>query len=211
MEQVRINTKQIHGITESLKNIKIKDSYKNREFITFQAKREKKIIAYLFSAAICHQTQSLINSDKNLIGWNYLEYVFANLAKSDSKLLDIKYINSKTTDELIVEFEKLFPESDEKPQCTLNNLPERIGLLKDIGQVLKEKYESQIERLINKSEMRLFNNGKGFYELLNDFKAFQDPLKKKSTLFIKLLYQSGIITVLDSYKFEPLMDYHMQR
>jgi len=211
MEQVRINTKQIQGITESLKNIKIKDSYRNREFITFNSKREKKIIAYLFCAAICHQTQSLLNSDKNLIGWNYLEYVFSNLAKSDSKLLDIEYINSKTRDELIAPFERLFPENDENPQCTLDKLPERIGLLKDIAQVLQEKYESQIEKLINKSEMRLFNNGKGLYELLNDFQAFQDPLKKKSTLFIKLLFQSGIIYILDSEKFEPLMDYHMQR
>jgi len=211
MEQVSINIKQIQGITERLKNINIKDSYRKREFITFDSKREKKIIAYLFCAAICHQTQNLLNSDKNLMGWNYLEYVFLNLAKSDSKLLDIEYVNSKTEDQLTIEFQKLFPESDENPQCTLDKLSERIGLLKNIGQVLQEKYESQIEKLINKSEMRLFNNGKGLYDLLSDFKAFEDPLKKKSTLFIKLLFQSGITCVLDNERFEPLMDYHMQR
>ena len=211
MEQVRINSKQIEGINERLKNIKIKDSYRNRDFITFDSKREKKIIAYLFSAAICHQTQNLINSDKNLIGWNYLEYVFSNLAKSDSKLLDIEYINNKTVDELIMEFQKLFPESNNNSKCTLDNLSERIGLLKNIGDILQEKYNSQIEELINKSEMKLFNNGSGLYELLNDFQAFQDPLKKKSTLFIKLLFQSGIVCILDCENFEPLMDYHMQR
>jgi len=211
MEQVRINISQIEGITERLKNIKIKDSYKNREFITFDSRRDKKIIAYLFCAAICHQTQNLINRDKNLIGWNYLEYVFSSLAKSNSKLLDIEYINNKTTDELIIEFQKLFPESKDNSQCTLDNLPERIGLLKNIGEVLQERYNSQIEELLSKSEMRLFNNGNGLYELLNDFEAFQDPLKKKSTLFIKLLFQSGIICILDSENFEPLMDYHMQR
>jgi hypothetical protein len=203
--------KQIEGITEKLEDITIKDSYRNREFITFNAKRNKRIIAYFFCSAICHQTYSLVNRDKNLIGWNYLEYVFSNLAKSDSELLDIEYINRKTKDELITEFQQLFPESNENSQCTLDNLCERIGLLKNIGQILQDKYNSQIEMLINKPEMKLLDNGKGLYELLNDFQAFKHPLKKKSTLFIKLLLQSGIIHILDEEKFEPLMDYHMQR
>lgn len=211
MEQVNMNIKQIELIAEKLKDIRIKDSYRNREFITFNARRDKKIMAYLFCSSICHQTHSLINIDKNLIGWNYLEYVFLNLAKFDSKLLDIEYINRKSKNELIIDFQQLFPESNEIAQCTLDKLPERIDFLKDIGQILQDKYECKIENLINKSEMKLFDNEKGLYELLNDFQAFKDPLKKKSTLFIKLLFQSGIIHILDDGKFEPLMDYHMQR
>ena len=87
MEKVIINIKQIERLTEKLEDIRIKDSYRNREFITFNAKRNKKIIAYFFCSAICHQTYSLVNRDKNLIGWNYLEYVFLYI------IIDIKHIN----------------------------------------------------------------------------------------------------------------------
>jgi len=211
MQRVSINIKQIEHISKTLKDIRIRDSHKNREFVTFNAKGDKKIIAYLFCSAICHQTHSLINIDKNLIGWNYLEYVFMNLAKSDSKLLDFEYINKTSEDELSIEFQQLFPESNESTLCTLDKLTERVRLIKNIGQVLQNKYKSRIENLINNSEMKLFDYGKGLYELLNDFEAFKDPLRKKSTLFIKLLFQSGIIRILDSERFEPLMDYHMQR
>ncbi len=41
--------------------------------------------------------------------------------------------------------------------------------------------------------------------------AFVDPMKKKSTIFIKLLEQGGLIEVKDPENYLPMMDYHMQR
>lgn len=211
MSRVKINLTQIERVSDRLKGLKIKESHRNRDFITFNADRKEKIMAYLLCTAICHQTYTLVNKDKNLVGWNYLEYVFSNLAKSNSRLLDIEYINSKSDSQLTSEIEKLFPEGNKNSQCTLDKLSERVILIKDIGETLKNKYNSNIENLIEEIEIRLSNKGKGIYELLNDFKAFQDPLKKKSTLLIKLLYQSDLINIYNFKDFKPLMDYHMQR
>lgn len=211
MEKIKVNGEQTVKIGQALKDFRIKEEYKNREFLTFQSVHEKKIVGYLFCAAICHQTYSLVNKSKNLVGWNYLEHVFSNLAKEDSNLLSIEYVSGREERELISEFGKLFPEVDGSERCTLDKLPERIALVKNIAEVVNSRFNGEISRLKEELEKGFSRGGNEVYEIMRGFKAFQDPLGKKSTLFLKLIYQSGLVDVQGYNEFKPLMDYHMQR
>lgn len=194
-----------------MKNVGIRDTHGNRSFITFQAPSEKKLLAYLLCSAICHQTHNLKNADKNLIGWNYLEHVFEKLAIEESSLLDLKYLYEMSNHELQVEFEKLFPESETNSKSSLDRIEERINLIKNVVHIITSAGYNSIHTYFKRCDGYLYNNGTGLYETLSNMEAFKDPLKKKSTLFIKLLDQSGLINVKDPEHYEPLMDYHMQR
>ncbi|MBU0530577.1 MAG: hypothetical protein KKC05_02785, partial [Nanoarchaeota archaeon] len=65
--------------------------------------------------------------------------------------------------------------------------------------------------LIKQSNNLLINKGQGLYELLDKFEAYRDPLKKKSTLFIKFLVEADLFEIKDTENLVPMMDYHMQR
>lgn len=211
MDRIEINMQQLNKVAESISSIGISDEHANRPFIVFESTKELKTKAYLFCSAICHQTHSLRNESKNLIGWNYLEYVFEHLAKKNSPLLDIDYICESPSDKLEKEYAQEFPLSDSDTQSSLDKISERVELIKDIAQYIKKAgYESVLD-MFNQSEGKLIGHDSGLYSQLSKMRAFKDPLRKKSTLFIKLMNQSGLIQVKDPENIEALMDYHMQR
>lgn len=220
MRQVKINTIQCKKIGEILKTLEFRPNFYNRRFLKLKSDKEKIILAYLFCSAICHQTHSLWNAKLNLKGWDYLEFVFGNLAETDSKLLDFDYLNSITSAKLAEKLKPFFSEDGNPDNCTLDKLVERSDFILDITKVLKDKYQGKITNLIKISDGFLSsqptrssasNNKTGLYILLRGFKAFKDPQKKKSTVFIKLLVNSGLINIKDLENFVPDMDYHIQR
>lgn len=211
MKQVEIDKIQCQKIGEIVKNLKFRSDFYNRKFLKLKASKEIIVLTYLFASAICHQTHTLWNSKLNLKGWDYLEYIFGQLAEENSELLDIEYLNSLSTKKLSGEFKKLFSENGESKNCTLDRIDERSDFILDIARVLDKKYQGKISNLIKLSNGYLVNKNSGLYELLKDFKAFQDPTFKKSTIFIKLLSESGLIKIKDPKNFVPAMDYHIQR
>jgi len=211
MDRIEINMQQVRKVAESISSIDISDEHANRPFIVFESTEDLKTRAYLFCSAICHQTHNLRNESKNLIGWNYLEYVFEHLAMSNSPLLDIDYICESASDKLEEEYAQEFPVSDSNVQSSLDRMSERVELIKDIAQHIKNSGLKSVLDLFNQSEGKLIDNNGGLYSQLSKMRAFKDPLRKKSTLFIKLMNQSGLIHIQDPENIEALMDYHMQR
>jgi hypothetical protein len=65
--------------------------------------------------------------------------------------------------------------------------------------------------LLEKSKGYLVKSNHGLYKLLEEFKAYNDPLKKKSGVLLKFLIQSEILKINDSENFIPIVDYHMLR
>ncbi|EKD56800.1 MAG: hypothetical protein ACD_58C00092G0014 [uncultured bacterium] len=217
MKQVEVDKIQCKNIGEIVRTLKFRPEFYDRKFLKLNANKEKTMLAYLFASAICHQTHSLWNAKLNLKGWDYLEYVFGSLAKKNSKLLNIDYLNSITRIELSEKLKPLFSEDSDPNDCTLDKLIERSDFILDITKVLYKKYNSKLSNLINisggylKHKISKSDNQIGLYNLLRDFKAFQDPTCKKSTVFIKLLVNSGLIQIKDPKNFVPDMDYHIQR
>ncbi len=101
---------------------------------------------------------------------------------------------------------------DKNPDhCTLDRIEERTLMLLEICRSVKTQYNSRISNLIDASEGRLINQGRGLYETLPRLMAFSDPQKKKITFFLKLASDAGVINIKDPENLVPIMDYHMQR
>ncbi len=211
MEQVSVNEYQSRKTGLVLNKYGIRPSFYNREFLSFQAVREIKLRVYLFSAAICHQTYSLVNTKKNLYGWDFMEYAFLQMAKQKSFLFN-ELSNRPVTNEEVKNLLSLFFSHDGKPQhCTLDTLDERAEMLTEICNYTTKHYNGSIEALIDSCNNKLYDSGKGIYELLGQFAGFKDPWKKKITFFLKLASDARVLHISDTENIIPIMDYHMQR
>ncbi len=84
-------------------------------------------------------------------------------------------------------------------------------MLLEICKVVRTQFNGSVSDLIDGCGGRLINGGKGLYEVLLQFTAFSDPLRKKITFFLKLASDAGLIRIKDPENLIPIMDYHMQR
>jgi len=205
---IELNIKQVQRLSQEISKLKLKDSYLNRPFISFESKSDLKANAYIYASAICHQTHHLKQEDLNLVGWNYIEHVFSTLAVQGSDLLKFNTIESMKVEELASTLEQLFPIRNNTSETSLDRSLERAQLLKNICVKMHEhNYKSALEFVLKVGPLGI----EKLYESLSELEAFKDPYKKKSTLFIKLIHQSGLVYIPDVDQAQPLMDYHMQR
>jgi hypothetical protein len=208
--RVAVNVDQCKSIGGVLQTLSIKPSVYQREYFRLNVSAEMKLRMFFFSIGICQQTHTLISKKLNLLGFNYLEKVFADLAKADSELLDPFFVKDQTPQSLSKRFSTLFSETGDPKDCTLDRLDERSRLCIDMSQKLVEHYAGQICTLIAKCQGYLAGE-QGIYRLLSDFEAYSDPFKKKSSLFVTFAHQVGLFEIKDLEHLIPVMDYHMQR
>lgn len=210
IKKAEVNVQQCKVIGQMLRNLVIRPSAYEREYITFKAAPEIKLMAYLFSVAICHQTHTLINKRLNLVGFNYLEKVFVDLAKAHSELLDPAYVGRLSKQTLSSRLGLLFSDTGDACDSTLDRLTERSELLIEMSQKLGERHSGHISTLLTTSQGYL-SGDQGIYRLLSDFEAYSDPFRKKSTLFVTLAQSAGLLAIQDINHLVPIMDYHIQR
>jgi hypothetical protein len=185
--------------------------FRERPFLRQKADNESIARCCLFSVSICHQTHKLYNSDLDLYGWDYLEHVFCMLGQSNSPLIDPSYIISEDHNSLKRKYEELFPESSENRQTTLDQIDERIELLKETALFICQSHKNNVIYFYESTGNKLLNNGVGFYDQLLNTTTFADPWRKKSTFLLKLLIDCKLYQVTDIENLVPIMDYHMQR
>jgi hypothetical protein len=210
-DKVIVNEPQCKLIGERIKPLQFRKNHFERPFLAFPADDETKLRAYLFSAAICHQTHSLANKRKNLKGWSCLEDVYTSLGIANSSLLDPAFLASLSPEDLSVRLKPLFSDDGNPENCTLDRLVERSNFLIQTSKLLNNKYAGRVENLLARSNGFLINNGTGLYELLGESEAYADPLRKKSTVFVQLINSANLFKIRDPEHIEPVMDYHMQR
>ncbi|MEL9908400.1 MAG: iron-sulfur cluster loop [Desulfurococcus sp.] len=75
----------------------------------------------------------------------------------------------------------------------------RTILLRDLGLKISKLYEGRVTRIIEASRGRLYGSlmEPGFIDLLRVFRAYEDPVEKKSLLLAKFLAKRRIFTPLD--------------
>ncbi len=209
---VSLNKDQCLKVARHLKKFKIRQSFYDREFLNFNAPEETRLRTYFYSVAICHQTHKLYNRKLNLWGWEYIEHMFIQLGKSNSPFLQRGIVCSMSFSNLCNRLASLFSDDCNPLNTTLDRIGERASFLAEADYFIENKYNGSIKNLISSSKNTLISkNNNGLYEQLSNFKAYSDPLKKKSTFLIKLLGDAGLIKVKDPENFVPIMDYHMQR
>lgn len=208
---VNPNHVQCLKVAACLKTYKFRDWFLKREFLNFEAPVETKLRTYFYSVAICHQTHKLYSKKLKVWGWEYIEHVFTQLGKNNSPFLQPGIISSLSFNDLCNRLAALFSDDANPLNTTLDRIGERASLLAEADYMLENHYKGSIRNLINASKLKLINSGKGLYELLEGFKAFSDPMRKKSTFMLKLMQDAQMIKVKDPQNFVPIMDYHMQR
>lgn len=208
---VEVNIKQSEKVGKILKEIKIRNSFYNREFLTVDTNRETKIRMCLFSAAICHQTYTLYHNTKDLYGWDFMEFAFVEMIKNNAALLEPSFLALADFYEIKYLLQAYFSPDKRPDNCTLDRLDERTEMLKELGTEIQNNFDGKTTKFIDQSEGLLFNKGLGLYETLSKFSSFKDPQRKKITFFIKLAIDAGILNIRDEQNMIPIMDYHMQR
>ena len=208
---VEVNQVKCSQIAAIIKNLRLRPEFCERKYLKVEAPRETLIRMHFFAVAICHHTYSLYHRNLDLYGWDFIEHVFAKLAKEKHPLLDTGFLAKARIKEIKTLLCQVFSTDNTSESCTLDRLEERAGLMKDAAVIITEKFADSLYGLFNKSEGLLLNNSKGLYEILPQFEAYADPQQKKSTFLIKLLIEAGLLNIHDPENFIPIMDYHMQR
>lgn len=75
----------------------------------------------------------------------------------------------------------------------------RTRLLRDLGEKLIKLYDGMVSTMLDASNNRLHGDGinPGLADLLRVFRAFEDPVEKKSMLLAKFLYFRGLFKPID--------------
>ncbi len=211
MKNVRLNRSKATAVGSVLAKLNIRPAFYERPFLRLDTGAEMKFKIYLFAAGICHQTYSLHHPGKNLYGWDFMEYAFIRMLENQSPLLDTYYLSVQNTAEIKKELIAAFAYDPVAQSCNLDRLDERARMLKEMGTWLEEEFGGKALDFLRSTGQRLYFHGKGYYETLPALEAFQDPMKKKATFFLKLARDAGVLDILDKEKLIPIMDYHMQR
>ncbi len=89
----------------------------------------------------------------------------------------------------------------------------RAYLLRDLGLKLKKLYDGSFSALLKASGNRIRGSGTnpGLVDLLRVFRAYEDPVEKKSFLLIKFLRARGLFDPVDPDNMEVPVDNHLAR
>jgi hypothetical protein len=210
-QTIILNEGQCRKIALAISGVDVRPEYYNREFICFDTDRETKLRIYFLSVAICHQTHHLHNEKLDLWGWDYIEYAFLQMFRRNHPIINPGYVSTCSDIDMTTYLQEAFSHDGNKEHCTLDRIEERANMLLEICRVVITRFNRNVSELIDGCEGRLLNNGNGFYEVLPQFMAFSDPLRKKITFFLKLASDAGLIRLKDPENLIPIMDYHMQR
>jgi hypothetical protein len=210
-EKVLVNSSKSKEVGKILGRLKIRDSFHERPFLHLKATADIQFKTYLFAAGICHQTYTLYHPDKDLYGWDFMEYAFLKMIDDDSPLLDTVFLTKSTENTIKRELIKAFSYDQDALQCNLDRIDERTRMIKEMGTWLENDFGGSSINYLQATKQKLFHQGKGYYETLPELEAFHDPMKKKATFFLKLAKDAGVLTIEDKENLIPIMDYHMQR
>ncbi|MFO7967576.1 MAG: queuosine salvage family protein [Archaeoglobaceae archaeon] len=89
----------------------------------------------------------------------------------------------------------------------VSNPSQRAALLQDAAKKLLEYHDGDVRNIFESSSGDLTReDGKGILQLLKSFKAYEDPLQKKSFLLVKLLRRQNLLTIKDIHNLKFPVD-----
>jgi hypothetical protein len=157
--------------------------------------------------AICHDTKSLKGFIQGQLtkGWDYLLWKMYNHAVTHPEDFSRTKLQLWTTSKL----QEILSDDGASQTSSIAHPRGRIDLLHDIGVQLK-KLGGSVRDLYQQSQ-GLLQGKTGLYTLFQRFKAYQDPLMKKSTVFLKFASQELRWKINDPDTLVMPIDYHNQR
>lgn len=199
-----IDYKKNEEISKLIKNINLKlnllpgiEKAKNLE------DSKNKLTLYFYVDAICHQTQNFLGEIDGVYfkGWDYLLNSFVKEYKKDMNFISVKRMKKISGEDL----KRILKESGDRYY-------ERAYLLRNCAYILKRDFNSDIFEIYKKSKGYLKrSDGNGILDLFRRFKAYSDPLGKKTFLFLNIAKKVGFWDIKDPENLWVPVDYHLER
>ena len=162
---------------------------------------------YFLLVAICHQTQSLqgIVDGSHHRGWDYLRLKLLSEVIADSVLLEPTTWRKMTAPSL----SNLF--NDGRYGETLTDIEGRASLIRDLGYELESQRFSSVHEMYLDSKGQLAGETSGLLARIAKFRAYSDPVQKKSYFFLGLMQNSQSWKYVDEMELGAPVDYHEVR
>ena len=168
--------------------------------------RETALRVLFFFSAINHDTRGLrgVIRGRLVRGSEYLLHLLFDMARQDPSALEPARLAELTLSDFLSWF-------GEPGEAVYPRRPaERVELLRDAARKLLAHYNGRVEALLEACGGRLSGPG-GLVERLRAFRAFSDPLAKKTMVFAILASLEGLWEPLDREAIKVGVDYHLQR
>lgn len=208
---VGVNSDLCKSVGLIIKELRIKGTFRQRPFLTAGHNDETRLSMLFNAVAICHQTRNLYSPGHQLYGWDYIEFVFSELANNKSPLLIPEFVSELSLQELQELLLSAFSDNGNPAESTLDTIEERAGLYSNLNKHILRFHRGSYRNILTQTNNLLLNSASGFYELLKETDAFSDPMRKKSSFLAKLLFDANLYSVKDEANYIPIVDYHMQR
>ncbi|SRR6266540_7389238 len=169
---------------------------------------------YFVLVAICHQTSPIdapplsgvAKDGRAYTGWDYLRRRLADRVEVDNGIVSIPWLLQCKASDL----ERLF--EDEKGARTLSDASGRAALLRQLAETLRTLGIRSASEFMGLSDGWLEQaSGSGLYDILGQFEAYSDPVKKKSCFFLELMRIECQWRYRDPVHLGPPVDYHEVR
>lgn len=167
---------------------------------------------FLALVAICHQTSPRGTpplegtvAGVRYRGWDYLFVKFAESARRDPRLLTPACWSGLCTDDL----RRLF--RDEKLGDRLSKPKRRAELLRDLGIKMTSQGWDVADQIFHHCRGFIAAGSLNLLQVLSEFQAYRDPVRKKSLFLLALMRNSGLWHYADDEALGPPVDYHEVR
>jgi hypothetical protein len=167
---------------------------------------------FLVLIAICHQTSPpdglpLAGKLNGVFrrGWDYLVGRFADAVRADGALLSSARWSRISAQEVSRLFED--PELGNR----LRGAEIRASLIRDLGAKMLAKGWTTANDLYSHCKGRVATGKPNLLEVLAGFRAYNDPVKKKSLYFLAVMGNTGLWKYEDRHSLGPPVDYHEVR
>jgi len=207
---VRVNPVICEAVAELLRNKQIPQATEDVSLAGL--KREEVGNFFLALVAICHQTSPRGRAPLEgyvagilLRGWDFLAAKYHEAVASDKGWLSPDRWRSTSEEDVRTLFH------DPSLGDRLKDPDGRAALLRNLGFVFKDRNWRHIEELYALCDGRL---AAGFPNLLGElsrFRAYADPVRKKSLFFLSLMQNCGQWRYDDGQLLGPPIDYHEVR
>jgi hypothetical protein len=209
-EEVAVNVSVCHELADWLKSREIPEDREDSSLQGFS--REEMGNFYLLLVAICHQTsprgklplEGTVES-RHLRGWDYLSAKLEEAARRQPALLTPAVWASFTADKVLELFR------DPMLGDRLSEPERRAQLIRDLGQTMLLHSWIYAEDIYKSAAARIATGDSNLLDLLATFRAYDDPVQKKSSFFLALMRNAGLWSYADPDKLGAPVDYHEVR
>lgn len=190
MEKIVVNKEKCREVALAMRNFSFEHPEAKREVQDL----EKELFYLFVVVSICHQ-----------INWDFLMKALKRIQTDYPLKFTPQYIQN-ISDKEIYNWLSVYPK-----KWRLEKRFKRGKFLRDMCGVLMRKYNGKVENILKTSGNRMGGEN-GLYALLKDFQAYgEDPLSKKSAVFIDLIERFGLWRPNDWQNYIPPIDYHKIR